>query len=162
MGSLSLLQGIFPTHGWNPSLLHCRLILYQLSHKSSPKKRQRWPKKTECHNYITLSPFSLNSPPSPLVVSTTALTSVHKDNKSNCKRLSHVPIIATNLLPWVPTHNLAPCLSSPPLSPCCLQAFPSCPGSRAPWPVLLGFLCPFLHLPSLLEHPLEHTNRRET
>ena len=36
MGSLSLLQGIFPTQGPNPGLLHCRQILYQLSHKGSP------------------------------------------------------------------------------------------------------------------------------
>ena len=36
VGSLSLLQGIFPTQGLNPGLLHCRLILYQLSHKGSP------------------------------------------------------------------------------------------------------------------------------
>ena len=35
VGSLSLLQGIFPTQGLNPGLLHCRLILYQLSHKGS-------------------------------------------------------------------------------------------------------------------------------
>ena len=35
VGSLSLLQGIFPTQGWNPGLLHCRRILYQLSHKGS-------------------------------------------------------------------------------------------------------------------------------
>ena len=34
-GSLSLLQGIFPTQGWNPGLPHCRRILYQLSHKGS-------------------------------------------------------------------------------------------------------------------------------
>ena len=33
--SLSLLQGIFPTQGSNPGLLHCRWILYQLSHKES-------------------------------------------------------------------------------------------------------------------------------
>ena len=33
MGSLSLLQGIFPTQGWNPGLLHCRRILYQLSYQ---------------------------------------------------------------------------------------------------------------------------------
>ena len=31
--SLSLLQGIFPTQGSNPGLLHCRWILYQLSHR---------------------------------------------------------------------------------------------------------------------------------
>ena len=34
--SLSLLQGIFPTQGSNPGLLHCRQIFYQLSHKGSP------------------------------------------------------------------------------------------------------------------------------
>ena len=37
VGGLSLLQGIFPTQGWNPGLLHCKWILYQLS--------QCWPKK---------------------------------------------------------------------------------------------------------------------
>ena len=33
---LSLLQRIFPTQGLNPGLLHCRRILYQLSHRGSP------------------------------------------------------------------------------------------------------------------------------
>ena len=37
VGSLSLLQGIFPAQGSNPGLLHCRRILYQLSHKGSPR-----------------------------------------------------------------------------------------------------------------------------
>ena len=37
VGSLSLLQGIFPTQGSNPSLLHCGQILYQPSHKGSPR-----------------------------------------------------------------------------------------------------------------------------
>ena len=37
MGSLSLLQGIFPTQGSNPCLPHCRWILCQLSHKGSPR-----------------------------------------------------------------------------------------------------------------------------
>ena len=36
-GSLSLLQGIFPTQGLNPGLPRCRWILYQLSHKGSPR-----------------------------------------------------------------------------------------------------------------------------
>ena len=35
VGSLSLLQGIFPTQGLNLGLLHCRGILYQLSHQES-------------------------------------------------------------------------------------------------------------------------------
>ena len=33
VGSLSLLQGIFPTQGLNLGLQYCRQILYQLSHK---------------------------------------------------------------------------------------------------------------------------------
>ena len=33
VGSLSSLQGIFPTQGSNPGLPHCRRILFQLSHK---------------------------------------------------------------------------------------------------------------------------------
>ena len=37
VGSLSLLQGIFPTQGSNTSLLHCRWILYQLSHKGNSR-----------------------------------------------------------------------------------------------------------------------------
>ena len=37
VGSLSLLQGIFPTQRLNPGLPHCRWILYQLSHKGSPR-----------------------------------------------------------------------------------------------------------------------------
>ena len=37
VGSLSLLQGNFPTQGSNPGLPHCRQILYQLSHERSPR-----------------------------------------------------------------------------------------------------------------------------
>ena len=37
VGSLALLQGIFPTQGSNLGLSHCRQILYQLSHKGSPR-----------------------------------------------------------------------------------------------------------------------------
>ena len=37
MGNLSLLQGIFPTQGSNSGLPHGRQILYQLSHKGSPR-----------------------------------------------------------------------------------------------------------------------------
>ena len=54
VGSLSLLQGIFPTQGLNPDLSHCRWILYQLSYKGSPRilgwvaypfsSRSSWPR----------------------------------------------------------------------------------------------------------------------
>ena len=36
VGSHALLQGIFPNQGLNPGLLHCRQILYHLSHQGSP------------------------------------------------------------------------------------------------------------------------------
>ena len=41
VGSLSLLQGIFPIQGSNTGLLHCRWILNQLSHKGNPRI-QEW------------------------------------------------------------------------------------------------------------------------
>ena len=37
VGCCALLQGIFPTQGLNPGFLHCRQILYWLSHQGSPK-----------------------------------------------------------------------------------------------------------------------------
>ena len=37
VGSLFLLQGIFPTQGLNPGVPHCRWTLYQLSHKGSTR-----------------------------------------------------------------------------------------------------------------------------
>ena len=46
VGSLSLLQGIFPTQGSNPDLLHFRWILYQLSHKENP-----WPVNTLLYKF---------------------------------------------------------------------------------------------------------------
>ena len=54
VGSLSLLQEIFPTQRSNPGLQHCRWILYQLRHKGSPRilewgaytfsSRSSWPR----------------------------------------------------------------------------------------------------------------------
>ena len=40
LGSISLLQGIFPTQELNQGLLHCRRILYQLSHQGNGVKIQ--------------------------------------------------------------------------------------------------------------------------
>jgi len=37
VGCHALLQGIFPTQGSNPGLLHCRWILYYLSHQGNPQ-----------------------------------------------------------------------------------------------------------------------------
>ena len=54
VGSLSLLHGIILTQGLNLGLPHCRWILYQLSHKGSPRvlewvtypfsSRSSWPR----------------------------------------------------------------------------------------------------------------------
>ena len=35
VGGHALLQGIFPNQGSNPGLLHCRQVLYRLSHQGS-------------------------------------------------------------------------------------------------------------------------------
>ena len=40
VGSLPLLQEVFPTQGSNPGLPLCRQILYQLSHKGSQINRK--------------------------------------------------------------------------------------------------------------------------
>ena len=37
VGSLSILQIVFPIQGSHPGLPHCRCILYQLSHQGSPR-----------------------------------------------------------------------------------------------------------------------------
>ena len=37
VGCHALLQRVFPTQGSNPGLLHCRWILYRLSHQGSPR-----------------------------------------------------------------------------------------------------------------------------
>ena len=40
VGCHFLLQGIFPTQGWNLGLLHCRKILYHLSYQGSQESRR--------------------------------------------------------------------------------------------------------------------------
>ena len=37
VGRNHLSQGIFPTQGLNPGLLHCRQVLYHLNHQGSPQ-----------------------------------------------------------------------------------------------------------------------------
>ena len=51
VGSLSLLQGIFPTLGSNPGLLHCRRILHQLSHQGILQLKQSAPQ-TEFSGWV--------------------------------------------------------------------------------------------------------------
>ena len=59
VGSLSLLQRIFPTQGSNPGLLHSRWILYQLSYQGSPKKNRT---RTKAKLYMVTGFWGLPSP----------------------------------------------------------------------------------------------------
>ena len=56
VGCHSLLQRIFPTHGSNSGLLHCRQIVYYLSHQGSPTLRhisgQIYNSKRYMHPYV--------------------------------------------------------------------------------------------------------------
>ena len=56
VGSLSLLQGIFPSQGLNPSLPHCGWVLYQLCYQGSPFVIWMWPnyhmvKHNQCNHW---------------------------------------------------------------------------------------------------------------
>ena len=54
--NLSLLHGIFPPQWSNPGLLHCRQILYQLSHKGSPNvARFDFKRGQECDFHLKIS-----------------------------------------------------------------------------------------------------------
>ena len=65
VGCHSFLQGIFPTQGLNPGLLHCRWILYQLSQQGSPgaasgKEPACWCKRCkrrQCDPWVRKSPL---------------------------------------------------------------------------------------------------------
>ena len=57
VGSLSLLQEIFPTQGSNAGLSHCGQILHQLSHQGSPKQYSPW----GCKELNMTEPLSYNA-----------------------------------------------------------------------------------------------------
>ena len=52
VGCHALLQGIFPTQGSNPGLLHCRWILYHLIHLWDPAKLESYHLKM--HQYVRI------------------------------------------------------------------------------------------------------------
>ena len=68
VGSLALLQGIFPTQGLNPGLPHCWRILHHLSHQRSPwrlewvayafSRGSSWPRNRPGVSWITGGFFS--------------------------------------------------------------------------------------------------------
>ena len=58
VGCHFLLQGIFPTKGSNPSLLHCRQILYQLCHLGSQPCYQGCPFECTLIQNVEIQPTS--------------------------------------------------------------------------------------------------------
>ena len=55
----ALLQGVFPTQGLNPGLLHCRQIPYQLSYQGSPELEWKW--KLLSHVWLFATPWIIQS-----------------------------------------------------------------------------------------------------
>ena len=113
MGSHSLLQGIFLTQGSKPCLLHCRKILYHLSHQRSLSQRVLL-----CFEKIltipTSGPLHMLSSPSKtpfLLWSTSQISSpplklfeIHLRSKRSCPwsadpggGLSHTPVSSLTL-----------------------------------------------------------------
>ena len=102
VSSLSLLQGIFPTQGLNPGLLHCKGIIYQLRHKVAAKSFQSCP--TLC------DPIDDSPPGSPvpgiLQARTLELVAISFSNawkwKVKVMSLSRVRLIET---PWTAAYQ---------------------------------------------------------
>ena len=76
VGCHAHLQGIFPTQGSNPGLLHCSQILYLLSHQGSPKTM----------NKLTLFVFKEKKRPS--IFCTNSL-SIHRQPSANIRLWIH-------------------------------------------------------------------------
>ena len=71
VGSLSLLQWIYPTQELNQGLLHCSKILYQLSYQGSPMLPMKSDKYTFCFSLLSTGSalslsFTVKSPAPPL------------------------------------------------------------------------------------------------
>ena len=80
VGSLSILQGNFPTLGSNPDLPHCRRILHQLSHKERPGMLE-W----------VAYPFSVNLPDPGIELGSPALQADSLPTELSGKVMKHLP-----------------------------------------------------------------------
>ena len=104
--SLSLLQGIFPTQGQNPGFLHCRQILYQLSHQGSPKDYES-PQINCCcccQSCLTLQPHGLQQSgilSFTISQSLLKLMCVELVMPSNSLILCHPLLLLTSILPSI-------------------------------------------------------------
>ena len=90
IGCCALLKGIFPTHGLNPGLPHCRWILYCLSHQGSPIIQHTFNNRSSrCFQGMHLLLVSK--------IVAVALLSIRSDQS-----LSRVRLFAT---PWIAAHQ---------------------------------------------------------
>ena len=128
VGSLFLLQGIFPTQGSNPGLPHCRWILYQLSHSSVQFLSCVWLFATPwtAARQASLSITNSRSPPKPI--------SIESVMPSNHLILCHPLLLLPSIFPsirlfsnesalhirwpkyWSFNFNISPCNEHPELT----------------------------------------------
>ena len=78
VSSHSLLQGIFPTQGWNPGLLHCMKIIYCLSHQGSPQGLLDIGIDYKHREFITFPPVTLKRQYSRAIYTTVVWNSVRE------------------------------------------------------------------------------------
>ena len=123
VGSLSLLQGIFTTQGSNPGLPHCRRILYQLSHKGSPRRLEwvaspfssgsSWPRnwtKVSCIAGRFFTNWAMREAPTTIITlaseSSVAMEYAHGYKYGKRKWTNLKPISLTDLLFYYQQHYL--------------------------------------------------------
>ena len=90
LGCHGLLQGILPTHGSNPGLLHCRQILYQLSNKGIPKNVLSVQFSSVAQSCLTLSnPMNRSMPGLPVHHQPPEFTQIHVHRVGDAIQPSH-------------------------------------------------------------------------
>ena len=102
VGSLSLLQVIFPTPGSNPGLLHHRWIIYQVSHKGSPTLQFS---SVQSVSHVRLcDPMDCSTPCLPvhyLLLSLPKLVSIESVMPSNHLILCHPLLLLPSIFPSI-------------------------------------------------------------
>ena len=151
VGSLSLLQRIFPTMESNQGLLHCRQILYQLSYQGSHS----------CSNTsIGCSSSSKQLCTLPTCARTLSIFAFRAVRKIHPNVPALPPCLSNENSPPVMPFQCSPVNRSPPFS------LPLGPMPRGPWPlgttyhvVTTGFLLPLApQAPVHTGYPADHSS----
>ena len=102
VGCYSILQGIFPTQGSNPGLLHCRQILCHLSYRGGPKIH--YFKVSFALTYFHVSRDNIDKEILDLYCFLVLLSIKQPLKWSEVKSLSHVRLFVT---PWTVAYQAA-------------------------------------------------------